>query len=37
LLADASAGTGRPDEVLAALGWADAPAQIHRRELGFET
>jgi radical SAM-linked protein len=36
LLADASAGTGRPDEVLAALGWADAPAQIHRRELGFE-
>ncbi len=37
LLADANAGTGRPDEVLAALGWADAPAQIHRRELGFET
>jgi radical SAM-linked protein len=36
LLADTSAGTGRPDEVLAALGWADAPAQIHRRELGFE-
>jgi radical SAM-linked protein len=37
LLADANAGTGRPDEVLAALGWADTPAQIHRRELGFET
>ena len=37
LSADANAGTGRPDEVLAALGWADAPAQIHRRELGFET
>jgi radical SAM-linked protein len=35
LLADASAGTGRPDEVLAALGWGDAPAQIHRRKLGF--
>jgi len=37
LLADASAGTGRPDEVLAALGWRDAPVQIHRRKLGFET
>ena len=37
LLADAKAGTGRPDEVLAALGWGDAPVQIHRRELGFET
>jgi radical SAM-linked protein len=37
LRADANAGTGRPDEVLAALGWADAPAQIHRRKLGFET
>jgi radical SAM-linked protein len=35
LLADANAGTGRPDEVLAALGWADAPAHIHRRQLGF--
>jgi len=35
LLADASAGTGRPDEVLAALGWGDAPVQIHRRKLGF--
>jgi radical SAM-linked protein len=35
LLADASAGTGRPDEVLAALGWSGAPAQIHRRGLGF--
>ena len=35
LLADASAGTGRPDEVLAALGWYDAPVQIHRRKLGF--
>jgi hypothetical protein len=35
LLADASAGTGRPDEVLAALGWGDAPTQIHRRKLGF--
>ena len=37
LRADANAGTGRPDEVLAALGWADAPMQIHRRRLGFET
>jgi TPP-dependent indolepyruvate ferredoxin oxidoreductase alpha subunit len=37
LLADANAGTGRPDEVLAALGWGDAPVQIHRRKLGFET
>ena len=36
LKADATAGTGRPDEVLAALGWGDAPAQIHRRKLGFE-
>ena len=36
LRADATAGTGRPDEVLAALGWGDAPAQIHRRKLGFE-
>lgn len=35
LLAHASAGTGRPDEVLAALGWGDAPARIHRRRLGF--
>jgi radical SAM-linked protein len=35
LLADANAGTGRPDEVLAALGWADTPAHIHRRRLGF--
>jgi radical SAM-linked protein len=35
LMADANAGTGRPDEVLAALGWSDAPAQIHRRALGF--
>ncbi len=35
LLADASAGTGRPDEVLAALGWGDASAQVHRRRLGF--
>jgi radical SAM-linked protein len=35
LLADANAGTGRPDEVLAALGWGDAPAQIHRRKLSF--
>jgi len=35
LLADANAGTGRPDEALAALGWGDAPAQIHRRQLGF--
>lgn len=35
LLADANAGTGRPDEVLAALGWGDAPAHIHRRRLGF--
>ena len=37
LLADASAGTGRPDEVLAALGGCDAPVQIHRHKLGFET
>ena len=37
LRADANAGTGRPDEVLSALGWGDAPAQIHRRKLGFET
>jgi len=37
LMADANTGTGRPDEVLAALGWGDAPAQIHRRKLGFET
>ena len=36
LMADATAGTGRPDEVLAALGWDDVPAQIHRRKLGFE-
>jgi radical SAM-linked protein len=35
LLADADVGTGRPDEVLAALGWGDAPAQVHRRRLGF--
>jgi len=35
LKADAKAGTGRPDEVLSALGWGDAPAQIHRRTLGF--
>lgn len=35
LSADANLGTGRPDEVLAELGWADAPAQIHRRKLGF--
>ncbi len=35
LKADAQAGTGRPDEVLSALGWDDAPAQIHRRKLGF--
>lgn len=35
LKADAAAGTGRPDEVLAALGWGDAPAHIHRRALGF--
>jgi radical SAM-linked protein len=33
--ADATAGTGRPDQVLMALGWDDAPAQIHRRKLGF--
>jgi radical SAM-linked protein len=36
LLADANAGTGRPDEVLAAMGWSDAPVRIHRRKLGFE-
>jgi radical SAM-linked protein len=37
LKADANAGTGRPDEALSALGWGDAPTQIHRRKLGFET
>jgi radical SAM-linked protein len=37
LLADANAGTGRPDEVLAVLGWGDASVQIHRRKLGFQT
>jgi hypothetical protein len=36
LKADANAGTGRPDQVLLALGWGDAPAQIHRRKLGFK-
>ncbi len=36
LRADASAGTGRPDEVLAALGWGEVPVQIHRRALGFD-
>jgi hypothetical protein len=35
LMADASAGTGRPDEVLAALGWSDMHAHLHRRALGF--
>ena len=35
LRADATAGTGRPDEVLAVLGLGDAPTQIHRRALGF--
>jgi radical SAM-linked protein len=35
LMADASVGTGRPDEVLSALGWGDAPARVHRRKLGF--
>jgi radical SAM-linked protein len=35
LTANASVGTGRPDEVLSALGWGDAPAQVHRRKLGF--
>ena len=35
LMADANVGTGRPDEELSALGWGDAPAQIHRRKLGF--
>ena len=37
LRADANAGTGRPDEVLAALGWGDALVQIHRSQLGFES
>ena len=37
LRADANAGTGRPDEVVSALGWGDAPAQMHRRTLGFES
>jgi len=36
LLADANVGTGRPDEVIAALGWGDLPVHIHRRRLGFE-
>lgn len=36
LLADANVGTGRPDEVVAALGWGDVPLRIHRRRLGFE-
>ena len=36
LKADASAGTGRPDEVLSALGWGNASAQVHRRKLGFD-
>ena len=35
LKADANAGTGRPDETLSALGWGDAPVQVHRRKLGF--
>ena len=35
LKADAKAGTGRPDEMLSALGWGDALAQVHRRKLGF--
>ena len=37
LLADANAGTGRPDEVLAALSWSDVTTHIHRRKLGFQT
>ena len=35
LKADANAGTGRPDQVLSALGWDDVLVQIHRRKLGF--
>ena len=35
LKADAKAGTGRPDEMLSALGWGDAPVHVHRRKLGF--
>jgi radical SAM-linked protein len=35
LMADAGVGTGRPDEVLSALGWGDAPVRVHRRKLGF--
>jgi radical SAM-linked protein len=35
LKADANAGTGRPDEVLFALGWGNVPVQVHRRKLGF--
>lgn len=35
LKADANAGTGRPDEVVAALGWGSVPVQVHRRKLGF--
>ena len=37
LRADANAGTGRPDEVVSALGWGDTLVQIHRRQLGFES
>jgi hypothetical protein len=28
-------GTGRPDEVIAALGWDPAAAKIHRRRIIF--
>lgn len=34
-LSAGEAGTGRPDEVLAALGWEDAPHRCHRRLLHF--
>jgi radical SAM-linked protein len=30
-------GTGRPDEVLAALGWADLPHKCNRRRLRFHS
>jgi radical SAM-linked protein len=34
-LSAGEAGTGRPDEVLAALGWEHAPHRCHRRQLHF--
>jgi len=34
-LSAGESGTGRPDQVLAALGWGDAPHRCHRRRLHF--